>query len=499
MINKNLLIILGNQLFPIKYIKNTGCTEIFMSEDYGLCKEQKHHKLKILMFFLAMREYKNELEINGFKVHYHSIEDKDFTDSFEKKLSLIINNNSIKYIHQFELVDSFLRDKIKNIKNIKNISWTNHKNPMFILSKNDFREYSDNKNNFLQAHFYKYIRRKMNILIDPEGKPIGGKWSFDDENRKKITKNITIPQKPKKKNSNNLTKVKEDILKYFSDHPGNMDNIWFPINRKDTLKWLDNFLQLKFNNFGDYEDAIIEDNNFLFHSNLSPMMNLGLITPEEIIDRAHKIYKKNNISLNSFEGFIRQIIGWREFIKGINDTKGQDQIKSNFWNHSRKLSIDWYKGTTGIKPLDDTIKDCIDYGYTHHIPRLMILSNIMTLSRIHPDEIYKWFMEMFIDSSEWVMVPNVYGMGTFSDGGIFSTKPYLCGSNYILKMSNYKKGDWCEILDGLYWKFIDDNIDFFKSNPRLSIMKNALGKIKQARKELIFSKANDFINKYTIA
>ena len=148
--------------------------------------------------------------------------------------------------------------------------------------------------------------------------------------------------------------------------------------------------------------------------------------------------------------------------------------------------------------MDDTIKDCLNYGYTHHIPRLMILSNIMTLSRVNPKEINKWFMEMFIDSSEWVMVPNVYGMGTFSDGGIFSTKPYLCGSNYILKMSNYKKGEWCEVLDGLYWKFINDNIDFFKSNPRLSIMKNALSKIKAERKKVIFSKANNFIKTKTI-
>ncbi|PPR15391.1 MAG: (6-4) photolyase [Alphaproteobacteria bacterium MarineAlpha9_Bin3] len=499
MVKKNLLIILGNQLFPLKYIKNTGCTDVFMSEDYGLCREQKHHKLKILMFFLAMREYRNNLKNNGFKVHYHSIEDRDFKDSFEKKLSLVIKNNSIKHIHQFELVDSFLKDKIKNVENVKSLSWTNHKNPMFILSKNDFKEYGNNKSNFLQAHFYKYIRKRMNILLESDGKPSGGKWSFDDENRKKITKDVIVPKKPNIKNTNNLTKVKEDILKYFSDHPGNMDNIWFPTNRKDTLKWFEKFLQYKFNNFGHYEDAIIDENNFLFHSNLSPMMNMGLITPDEIISIAYKTYKKNNIPLNSFEGFIRQIIGWREFIKGINDTKGKEQLKSNFWNHNRKLTLDWYQGTTGIKPLDDTIKDCINYGYTHHIPRLMILSNIMTLSRINPNEIYKWFMEMFIDSSEWVMIPNVYGMGTFSDGGIFSTKPYLCGSNYILKMSNYKKGNWCEILDGLYWKFINDNLNYFKSNPRLSIMNNALGKIKPERRELIFSKANEFINKYTTA
>ena len=498
MSNSNLLIILGNQLFPIKYIKKTSCTDVFMCEDYELCSDYKHHKLKILMFFISMRKYKKELIKNGYKVHYRSIEDKDFKDQIEKKISKVIDNNSIKEVHQFELVDNFLKNRFEKLHNQKHIHWKIHKNPMFILSQYEFNEYASKRNTFLQGHFYKYMRKKLDLLIDENDMPIGGKWSYDEDNRKKITKNINIPIKPSLKKDESLLYIKNNILKYFSDHPGKMNNLWMPTNRKEALIWIENFFKTKFKNFGSFEDAIIDNNNFLFHSNISPLMNMGLITPDEVIERALTIYKKDNIPLNSFEGFIRQIIGWREFIKGIYDIKGQDQIKSNFWNHNRKLTKDWYDGTTGIQPLDDTIKDCLNYGYTHHIPRLMILSNIMTLSRVNPKEINKWFMEMFIDSSEWVMVPNVYGMGTFSDGGIFSTKPYLCGSNYILKMSNYKKGEWCEVLDGLYWKFINDNIDFFKSNPRLSIMKNALSKIKAERKKVIFSKADHFIKAKTI-
>ena len=341
------------------------------------------------------------------------------------------------------------------------------------------------------------MRKKLDILIEDKEQPTGGKWSYDEENRKKITKNIVVPSRPLSKKYENFSNLKDSILKYFSNHPGSLNNKWMPTNRKDALLWLNNFLKNKFINFGHYEDAIIDNNNFLFHSNISPLMNMGLITPAEVIDQAYTIYKKDNIPLNSFEGFLRQIIGWREFIKGIYDVKGKEQINSNFWNHTGKLTKDWYEGTTGIKPLDDTIKDCINYGYTHHIPRLMILANIMTLSRINPNEIYKWFMEMFIDSSEWVMVPNIYGMGTFADGGIFSTKPYICGSNYLLKMSNYKKGDWCETLDGLYWKFISDNLAFFKSNPRLSIMNTALNRINPDRKNIIFDKAEVFIKNKT--
>ena len=225
---------------------------------------------------------------------------------------------------------------------------------------------------------------------------------------------------------------------------------------------------------------------------------MGLLTPDEVIQKALDIAKLNSIPINSLEGFIRQIIGWREFIRGIYHYKGKEEQNSNFWKHDRKLTTDWYEGTTGITPLDDAIKDCIKYGYTHHIPRLMIICNIMNLSKIDPNEIYKWFMEMFVDSSDWVMVPNVYGMGTFADGGIFATKPYSCGSNYILKMSNYKKDEWCDIVDGLYWMFMNDNIAFFKSNPRLAILVKSLERMNEDRKQMIFEKANDFIERKTL-
>jgi deoxyribodipyrimidine photolyase-related protein len=271
-----------------------------------------------------------------------------------------------------------------------------------------------------------------------------------------------------------------------------------PLTRQEALKNLDNFISLKFENFGSYEDAILIEDNFLFHSALSPSLNLGLITPKEIINKILKYIDYNDIPLNSVEGFIRQIIGWREFIRGVYQVKGDQQEKGNFFNFSNKVSNSWYSGTTGIPPLDDAINFSNLYGYTHHINRLMIISNIMTLSEINPKEAYKWFMEMFIDSSDWVMVPNVYGMGTYADGGIFSTKPYICGSNYILKMSNYKKGDWCDIVDGLYWRFVDKHLNKIKNNHRLSFMKNTLQKMNVDRKEMIFKKAEDFIKNNTI-
>ena len=243
-----------------------------------------------------------------------------------------------------------------------------------------------------------------------------------------------------------------------------------PLTREDALKSIDHFLEIKFENFGIYEDAILQNDTIMFHSALSPSLNMGLITPKDIVDKVLLFTEAKKIPLNSVEGFLRQIIGWREFIRGVYQQHGETQKESNFFNFSGILNESWYSGTTGIPPLDDAINFSNRYGYTHHINRLMVISNIMTLCEVHPRQVYRWFMEMYVDSSEWVMTPNVFGMGTFADGGIFATKPYICGSNYILKMSDYKKGNWSKIWDALYWEFIKDERSFFLKNPRMAMM-----------------------------
>ena len=498
MSTNDLLLILGNQLFPIEHIKKTKVKKVFMAEDFGLTTYHKHHKLKILMFLWAMRQYRDELVENGYTVYYYSIEDKNFKISYEDKLLAAIKKYKIEKINYFEIEDHFFEDNLNKFIIKNKIKTKLIQNPMFLLSRAKFVEFAHTQKNLIRmASFYQKMRIKMSILIDENTKPIGGKWSYDEENRKKIPQNINIPEKPSLTNNNDINDLKNKINLIFKDHPGSADYLWMPTNRQEALKWMDKFFKTKFHNFGIYEDAIIDNNNFLFHSALSPIVNMGLLTPDEIIQKAVNFSKQESIPLNSLEGFIRQIIGWREFIRGIYHYKGREEKKSNFWQHNRRLTSDWYEGTTGIIPLDDVIKDCLKYGYTHHIPRLMIVCNIMNLCRIHPDEIYKWFMEMFVDSSDWVMVPNVYGMGTFADGGIFATKPYSCGSNYILKMSNYKRGDWCEIVDGLYWKFMSDNLSFFKSNHRLSILVRSLDKMNKVKKDIIFQKATKFIESKT--
>ena len=485
-------IILGNQLFPLIHIKKYKSCHFFMAEDYELCSYFKFHKHKLIFFLASMRSYKDSLIKEGLKCHYEKLDEQKKDNNYERKLKAFIKKNNIKKLKVFDIPDSFFRKRIFKFCSSNKLELEIIKSPMFMTDQNLINEYfSKNKKPFLN-NFYKLQRINENILIENK-LPIGGKWSLDEENRKKLPKNIKIPPLPNAKNDINVEETKLLVDKKFKGHPGNINGFFLPTNRKLALLWLQNFLEERFKNFGDYEDAMSTESNSVFHSLLSPLLNIGLLTPREVVTEAIKYNENNTISLNSLEGFIRQIIGWREFIKGTYDVYEDKMINSNFWNHKRKLTSSWYDASTGIEPLDHFISEVNSNAYTHHIPRLMVISNLMNLTGIHPKEIYRWFMEMFIDSSDWVMVPNVYSMGTYSDGGIFATKPYLCGSNYILKMSDFKKGEWCDIVDGLYWSFIERNINIIKKNYRMSMMANAFTRIPEDRKKLIFSKAKEFI------
>ncbi len=489
-----LFLILGNQLFNTKYLNNFKDHIFFMAEDYGLCSFEKHHKLKILLFLSSMRSFRDELKFKKFNLIYYNVS-KDFKLKYEKKVEKIIKEKKIKEISFFEIEDKFFEKRILTLCKNNSLKVNQIKSPMFLIDRNEFKNYlSKNKRPFM-ANFYKIVRTKMNLLMNKDGTPKGNKWSFDEENRKKLPKIIKIPEISKAKETKNTLELKKFINSNFKNHPGNTDQFWFPTTRQDANIWLDKFLKERIKLFGDYEDAVTDKSNTVFHSALSPLINIGLITPEEIIDKIKKI--ENKVPINSLEGYIRQIIGWREFMRGIYQNYENRLEKTNFFNHKRNMKNSWYNGTTGLDPLDHAIINAKNYGWSHHIERLMILSNIMNLCEINPKQVYKWFMEMFVDSSDWVMAPNVYGMGLFSDGGIFATKPYICGSSYFLKMMHFKKGPWCDVMDGLYWKFIDRHKKFFLKNPRLAMMVRISEKMNKERKSRIFKAANSFIKENT--
>ena len=489
-----LFIILGNQLFNPKYLSPYKDHLFFMAEDYNLCTFEKHHKLKILLYLSSMRSFKDELKSKNFNISYKDV-NKDFKLSYEKKLEKMIKEKKIKEVSFFEIEDKFFEKRILVLTKKHSIKINQIKSPMFLMDREEFKNYlSKNKRPFM-ANFYKLVRTKTNLLMNKNATPKGGKWSFDEENRKKLPNSIKIPKISKVKETKETIMLKKFISSNFKDHPGSIDQFWFPTTRKDAIKWLDEFLKERIKLFGDYEDAVTDKSNTVFHSALSPLINLGLITPEEIIEKLRKF--ENKVPINSLEGYIRQIIGWREFMRGIYQNYDQRLEKTNFFNHKRKMKNSWYSGTTGLDPLDHAINNAKNFGWSHHIERLMILANIMNLCEIHPKQVYKWFMEMFVDSSDWVMSPNVYGMGLFSDGGIFATKPYICGSSYFLKMMHFKKGPWCDVMDGLYWKFIDRHKTFFLKNPRLAMMVRISEKMNKERKTRIFKAANNFIKENT--
>ena len=494
----NVFVVLGNQLFEPNLLKKLGCKNVFMAEDFQLCQYEKHHKLKLYLFLTAMREYRDELESAGITVHYSQLDERDNNESYTDHLIHFVTSNNINELNFFEVEDKPFEKKLFDGLQKFNIKTKVHYSPNFLFSREEFHSLTKDNKVFRMANFYQKGRKKFDILMDENQKPIGGKWSFDQENRKKIPAKTPIPEMPKFNLSQYHESICSLINEHFDKHPGYLKNPWFPVTRKDAEDQFSDFIRNRMGNFGIYEDAMLEGQNFLFHSCISASMNIGLLSPQKVIQTLLDSAEEYQIPINSLEGFIRQVLGWREFIRGIYQVKGDYQQNHNYWSHSGKLTDSWYEATTGILPLDDSIQTALRDGYNHHIPRLMVISNLMNLCEIDPKEIYRWFMEMYIDSSEWVMVPNVFGMATYSDGGLMSTKPYTCGSNYFLKMSNYQKGEWCEVVDGLYWRFIEKNRSFYESNPRLSLQAKFLDRLSTERKNLIFDKAETFISKHTI-
>ncbi|MAF77960.1 MAG: cryptochrome/photolyase family protein [Halobacteriovoraceae bacterium] len=500
--NKKLFITLGNQLFLLQHYPRellSSGVDFFMAEDSGLCTHFKYHKFKIILFLAAMRNYRDYLRKHDYKVHYWSLEEEKakeatFWDKLTQTLEEVGQYDAV-YVHEIE--DKFFEKEFTSFFEDRDIEVHFLKSPLFLTVRESFENYLNDVKSPFMATFYQRQRKDLNILLTKEGKPLGGKWSYDSSNRKKMPKNLDVPAispLTRTRRGKNVTDVMELTDKLFADHPGDSDEFWLPTTRSESLEWLKDFIDHRLENFGAYQDAISDNTDFLFHSALSPMINMGLLTPDEVVEAVLEAYKKNKAPLNSVEGFIRQLIGWREFVRGIYQNYSEKQEKTNFFNHKRKLSPKWYEGNLGVPPVDDAIKKVVRLGFSHHIERLMILSNFMLLCQIDPKEVHRWFMELYVDSSDWVMGPNVYGMGQFSDGGIFATKPYVSGSNYILKMSHYKKGPWCEVWDGLYWKFISDNIDFYSSNPRMGFAANTLKKMDKERKEKIFAAADQFLD-----
>jgi deoxyribodipyrimidine photolyase-related protein len=474
-------------LFPHQLFEDisllSSVDEVVLVEEWLFFHQYKFHKQKLVLHRASMKYYEQYLLDNGLKVRYISALEAECDI---RKLIRELSQNGVEQIHVYDVCDNWLEQRITKTCHVHSITIKEYPTHLFINTKEDLEMYFGSKKRYFHTDFYIQQRKKLSILVDENGTPEGGKWSYDAENRKKYPKGkippiVTNPIK---------TSYHQEAIEYVEQHfPNNYGvittHIVYPTTHQQSQQWLEQFLETRFSEFGEYEDAMVDSEHFLHHSVLTPMLNIGLLLPMQIVNAALNYAKENQISLNSLEGFIRQVIGWREFIRGVYVYKGSIERTKNFWNFHKELPSSFYDGTTGLPPIDITIKKLLTTAYNHHIERLMILGNAMVLLEIHPDAVYQWFMEMYIDAYDWVMVPNVYGMSQFADGGLMATKPYISGSSYILKMSNFAKGDWCEQWDALFWHFMNKHRSFFLSNPRLGMLIKTYDKMSEEKKEQI--------------
>ena len=483
-------IILPNQLYK-EHPAIHNNIPAYLVEEWHFFNQYQFHKEKLVLHRASMKFYEQFLKAQGVVVHY--IE----SNKIQNKCELLIeqlHSNKVKQIHIVDPVDNWLLEKMKSSCKKYGIELTIYDNPNFLNTINQVGDFFSKKKTYFQTDFYTWQRKTRNILLEKYGKPLGGKWTYDADNRSKFPKKEAAPKLPSALPNKYISEAESYIQKNYPNNYGSVnERHLFAVNFDDTEKWLEEFLQDRFEKFGIYEDAIVGKELVLHHSVLSPMLNIGLISPQQIIDQAISFSNKNNVPLNSLEGFVRQIIGWREFIRIVYEREGSKQRTTNYWKFTRKIPASFWKGTTGIAPIDITIKKVLATGYCHHIERLMVLGNFMLLCEFDPNEVHKWFMEMFVDAYDWVMVPNVYGMTQFSDGGLMTTKPYISGSNYLMKMSDYEKGEWQPIWDGLFWRFMHEHRTFFLSNPRIGMLVHTFDKMSTDKQKTHLDNANNFL------
>ena len=483
-------IIFPHQLFEQNEIV-AKCHTIYLVEEWLFFKQYNFHKQKICFHRASMKFYESYLQSKNIKVVY--------VDSFNELADIrkLIPHLKTVGINAFEYIDTtdyWLEQRIEKACQAYEVKASKNRSPLFLSSSEEIVKYFSDKKRMFQTDFYKYQRQTRNILLESNQKPVGGKWTYDGENRLKYPKGKIAPKVDFLQPNNFYKEATTYTQKYFTDNYGELNTAFiYPTTFAESKKWLQDFFKSRFSAFGDYEDAIVSSENILHHSVLTPMLNTGLLTPQFIVDEALQYAGNHEIPLNSLEGFIRQIIGWREFIRAAYELKGKEERTKNYWGFTRKIPASFWNGTTGIEPVDSTIKKVLETGYCHHIERLMVLGNFMLLCEFDPDEVHRWFMELFIDAYDWVMVPNVYGMSQFADGGLMATKPYISGSNYLIKMSDYKKGEWQKVWDGLFWRFMHVHRTFFLQNPRLGMLIGSFDKMPEIKQKSHLNIAEQFL------
>jgi deoxyribodipyrimidine photolyase-related protein len=443
-----MLLLFPHQLFA--EVLSQSHSDVILHAHPLFLTQYRFHSEKIALHKESMAWFAGELKARNVTVMQ--------TDVPLSEIAASLREMGITTIEHYELCDDYLARDVRQA--FADFTIICHPSPMFLTPKTDRERYFAGKKHVSMRDFYVLQRKRLGILVEPDGSPTGGQWSFDAENRKPIPKSVVVP-------------VGERA---------------YPRTHAEAQVQLTWFLENCLADFGPYEDAMRGTDGRLFHSVLTPALNIGLITPAEIVKQTLAFAKENTVPIASLEGFLRQVIGWREFVHGTYETLGSKQRTTNFLGFANTLPEAFWTGTTGLLPADTVIGRVNETGYCHHIERLMVLGNLLLLLEIHPNHVYEWFMTQFIDAYDWVMVPNVYGMSQYADGGLMTTKPYVCGSAYLLKMGDWSKGEWTAEWDALYWRFIHRHRALFLANHRSSMMVHLFDRLKPETKTAHFEK-----------
>lgn len=476
---------------------------IFISENSLDLSTIKFHKKRIAFNLSAMRHFSKELEKAGYDVLYKyrktkqlttlSHEIKNLINDYEPEAVTITAPSEYRVLKEIE-------ELAKEISTTLDIKQDDH----FLCSTSEFKEWSKNKKALRMENFYRYMRKKHNILMyDKE--PEGGKWNFDSQNRQTPDSKLKIPASFNARPDKISNEVIKLVETEFADHFGDIDPFYFAVTRKQALEALELFINERLSKFGAYQDAMIEDEAWMLHSHISFYLNIGLLVPMECIKRAELAYERDEAPLNSVEGFIRQILGWREYIRGIYWLKMPEYEETNFFKAKRPLPDIYWGKKTKMNCLSQCVKETKANAYAHHIQRLMVLGNFALICAIDPKEVNYWYMVVYADSYQWVELPNVTGMILFADGGVISSKPYAASGSYINKMSNYCKNctykiskkngpDACP-FNYLYWNFIIENREKLKNNHRMSMIYRILDKMNYDKIQTIKNDSELFLAK----
>ncbi|MGB6296158.1 MAG: cryptochrome/photolyase family protein [Rivularia sp. (in: cyanobacteria)] len=488
--------ILGDQLYltqtALQTYNNPSQVEIILIESYSHIKKIRYHKQKLVLIWSAMRHFAEELRQQGYSVTYEIAED------FQTPLESWINENQIDELQIMSPNDKPFLQTIENLKLPLNINLL--PNNQFLWSAEDFSKWAKNRKRLLMEDFYREGRKRFDILMEGD-RPVGGKWNLDKENRKPPGCKLNTPEPLWFEPSEITKEVIQQVNSLLFPTYGEVKEFRWGVTRKQALEVLKYFIEIRLPDFGPYQDAMVTGEETMWHAMLSPYINLGLLQPLEIIQAAEAAYNENQLALNSVEGFIRQVLGWREYMHGIYHHVDEDYPQQNWFEHNKPLPEFFWNGETKMNCLHQILAQVMDTGYAHHIQRLMVLNNFGLIAGISPQELENWFHAAFIDAYDWVMQTNVIGMGQYADGGLLASKPYAASANYINKMSDYCKscfykhskrtGEKACPFNYLYWDFLNRHRDKLKNEGRMNFILKNLDKMSPEELEIIHQQAEE--------